>query len=263
MKERIGLLSIGEMAKLTGASVKKLRYYERIGILSPTYIASESCYRYYSPTQIYFVEFILFCIELNIPLKELTRFVHADSTVDYRTFLSRGREIAEKKLQTLRQGLDLICEFEQKLDLAEAYQHEELYERNLSAKYFYLKPIAGSIKDLNQIEIAKSFLDMPLNEDGYNSIPEYGVLCEQTQAGTSYYYFAEVPSHMAKGIHVKTIPAGKYICRQSKDSQIEQTNELFITYLQNKGTFLSIETHIFIGNHKLSAPIFELRCYTG
>lgn len=261
MNERIGLLSIGEMAKLTGANVKKLRYYERIGILSPDYIAPDSYYRYYSIAQIYFVEFILFCIELNIPLKELTRFVHADTTVDYRAFLSRGREIAGKKMQTLKQGLDLIDEIEQKLDLTEAHNNGKLYERNFPVKYYYLKPIIGSIRDLNQIEIAKSFLDMPLNEDGYSSIPEYGVLCEYTSAGALYYYFAEVPSHMANEMHVKTIPAGKYLCRQSKDSQIEQTWELFKTHLDEWGALFAVETYVFIGRHKLSNPIYELRCH--
>jgi len=53
------------------------------------------------------------------------------------------------------------------------------------------------------------------------------------------------------------------ICRQSKDSHIEQTYELLKTYVDERGTFLAMETHIFVGTHKLSAPIFELWCYTG
>ena len=40
------LLSIGELAKIRNVNVQSLRYYEKLGILIPTYTNPDSGYRY-------------------------------------------------------------------------------------------------------------------------------------------------------------------------------------------------------------------------
>ncbi|MCL2222593.1 MAG: MerR family DNA-binding transcriptional regulator, partial [Oscillospiraceae bacterium] len=51
MSKKSGLLSIGDISKFTGVSIKALRYYERIGILKPAYVDPDSLYRYYNFNQ--------------------------------------------------------------------------------------------------------------------------------------------------------------------------------------------------------------------
>jgi len=67
-EQKNNLLSIGEMHKLTGVGIKTLRYYEEIKLFQPTYTDPDSGYRYYSLDQVYLLEMIVFCTELNIPL---------------------------------------------------------------------------------------------------------------------------------------------------------------------------------------------------
>ncbi|MDY4307523.1 MULTISPECIES: MerR family DNA-binding transcriptional regulator [Enterococcus] len=50
--KRSELLSIGELAKITGVNIKSLRYYEQVGVLLPVYINPDSGYRYYSLAQV-------------------------------------------------------------------------------------------------------------------------------------------------------------------------------------------------------------------
>jgi DNA-binding transcriptional MerR regulator len=94
------LLTIGELSKYTGASKKSLRYYEQIGILKPVYIDPDTSYRYYSTSQTTLVGLIMFCIELDIPLKKLPSFIHSEKgqdAVDLKSFLAHGEEEARKK----------------------------------------------------------------------------------------------------------------------------------------------------------------------
>ena len=67
--EKKNLLSIGELSKITGVHIKALRYYDSLGILTPTYIDPNSGYRYYSFYQKAVVDAIQFCVDLDIPLK--------------------------------------------------------------------------------------------------------------------------------------------------------------------------------------------------
>jgi DNA-binding transcriptional MerR regulator len=114
------LLSIGKLSKLTGASVRSLRYYEKLGILAPAHISPDSSYRYYSREQIWIVEIIMLCIELNIPLNELTK---VDDPIAFQAFLKHGRETAEQKLEALERGLKLMETIEQEMGLTDFAQN--------------------------------------------------------------------------------------------------------------------------------------------
>lgn len=51
-------ITIGQMAKQTGVNFNSLRYYEKLGILFPSYIDPQNGYRYYTFSQIHIVEAI-------------------------------------------------------------------------------------------------------------------------------------------------------------------------------------------------------------
>jgi len=249
MNRKNGLISIGELSKLTGASVRSLRYYEKLNLLIPTHIDEFSRYRYYSLDQAYHVEIIMFCVELDIPLKELMKFTTPDDILDFRAFLTQAKEIAEEKLKKTRKGLLLIRDLEQKMDLAEQNELEEIYERKFPQKYFYVKLCGDSLQKDSLIDLFVFFEHI----GDINDTNEYGYMCEQSENGVLYYAFVEVSKQKAN----KIIPAGKYFCRQSDNSQIEKTCELFGEYFT--GSYLAIETEIFIGKHKISKPLSEVR----
>ena len=78
------LLTIGELSKRTGCSIKSLRYYDLIGLLKPVYVDPNSNYRYYNFEQTRMVELIQICINLSIPLKEVKDLVFKDNNkIDY------------------------------------------------------------------------------------------------------------------------------------------------------------------------------------
>jgi DNA-binding transcriptional MerR regulator len=253
-----GLLLIGEISKITGASLRSLRYYEKLGVLTPAHISADTGYRYYSFDQIRLVEMIIFAIELDIPLKELTKFANTDDTVNFRTFLEHGKNIVRQKQKTLRKGLKLISAVEKQMDFADAHQEGQIYEREIQEMFIYAKPCGDSPKGLELLNLLDSFSDMLFSEDDYYELTEIGFICKHTPSGSSYHAFIELPKRLVKK-HTKKIPAGTYACIQSSGSQIEQSRKIFKEHLDGKDSFLAIETEVFTGKYNINKPLHELK----
>jgi DNA-binding transcriptional MerR regulator len=246
------------MSKATGAGIKALRYYERINILKPVYVDPDSGYRYYSFNQTYLVEMIRFCIELDIPLKELSRYIDGQDTIDFAAFLAHGKEVAGSKLKVLQNGLRFIRVLEKKIAQQGEHPLGQIYTRELPEKAAYTVPYEQSFDNVDQYELTQLFLDTPFEEyDEYDMI-EYGYLCEYTPSGVQRYVFVEVPNGKVKPDH-KIIPAGQYHCRQNDIGQIEQAREVFNDYLAGRDSFIAVETEVFSGKVDANKPVNELR----
>ena len=69
------LLPIGELARRTGVATSALRYYERIGLLSPAERAGQR--RHYSPSSAERVALIRLCQDAGFTLAEIGRLLAA------------------------------------------------------------------------------------------------------------------------------------------------------------------------------------------
>lgn len=102
------LLSIGELSRIRNVNVQSLRYYEKLGILIPSYINPESGYRYYSLEQIMILDTIILCIDLGIPLKELKKYVNEEGELEFEHLLNDGKKLANEKIKKIESSLDSI-----------------------------------------------------------------------------------------------------------------------------------------------------------
>lgn len=83
LKHRVGvgisevpkLLKIGEVAEISGLPVKTIRYYEEIGLLTPTVERSESQYRLFHPQVLNRLAFIKRSQSLGLNLKEILQIL--------------------------------------------------------------------------------------------------------------------------------------------------------------------------------------------
>ncbi|MCL2357807.1 MAG: MerR family DNA-binding transcriptional regulator [Defluviitaleaceae bacterium] len=253
MSRRKNLMSIGDISKLTGSSIKSLRYYEKINILKPAYISSDSGYRYYSLDQAYLIGMIRFSIEIGIPLAQMTQFVDADGTMDFRSFIEEGRAVAEKKLGVLKRGLRHIDIIERSMDLAERHEIGEIYEREIPPKRLYVIPCGESLNEAERIKVLQKFMELPIEESDWEDA-EHGVLCEQSPSGAEYFYFVELPEKINLP-NEKIIPGGTFFCVKTEDSEIKRASEIF----HIGGSFIAVETEIFTGLLKVNKPLCELR----
>lgn len=72
------LLTIGRYAQLTGLSIRALRLYDELGLLTPDTVDDRSRYRYYSSEQLPRAEQIGRLRRLGLPLEQIRLFLAAD-----------------------------------------------------------------------------------------------------------------------------------------------------------------------------------------
>lgn len=66
--------TVQELAKLSGVSIRTLRYYDEIGLLKPAFVGDNK-YRYYQEKQLLLLQQILFFKELGFELKQIQKIV--------------------------------------------------------------------------------------------------------------------------------------------------------------------------------------------
>lgn len=75
------VLRIGELSRLSGVSVKTLRFYADAGLLPPAEVDAESGYRQYTVAQLATLRTILRLRELGIPLRDIKQVLDAPGTM--------------------------------------------------------------------------------------------------------------------------------------------------------------------------------------
>lgn len=91
--------TVSEVEKITGVSVRTLRYYDRIGLLKPSAVSGAG-YRLYDDDALERLQLILLYRELQFPLKEIQRIL-GSAACDRTKILRRQVELLEMKKQHL------------------------------------------------------------------------------------------------------------------------------------------------------------------
>ena len=71
-------MTVNEVSKLTGVSIRTLQYYDKIGLLKPTG-RTDAGYRLYDDTALEKLQQILLFRELEFPLKEIKNIMESPS----------------------------------------------------------------------------------------------------------------------------------------------------------------------------------------
>lgn len=99
------MMTVNEVSRLTGVSIRTLHYYDKIGLLHPTGTTA-SGYRLYDDTALERLQHILLFRELQFPLKDIREIL--DSPVfDRNRALTQQIELLELKKEHLENLIDL------------------------------------------------------------------------------------------------------------------------------------------------------------
>ncbi|MBU3093701.1 MerR family transcriptional regulator [Clostridium sp. CM028] len=94
--------SIGEMSKLQNISVQTLRYYDKIGLLKPSYIDEKSRYRYYSAKHFVILNSIKQCKAMGLSLDEIKELIENYTSFDsILNIISKQKEMIDTKIKDL------------------------------------------------------------------------------------------------------------------------------------------------------------------
>lgn len=98
--------TITKLAKLSGVSIRTLRFYDEIGLLKPAYVA-ENRYRYYQEAQLLRLQQILFFRELGFELKKIQEIL-AQSDFDRIHVLQSHKKVLSTDIQKMKKLLHTI-----------------------------------------------------------------------------------------------------------------------------------------------------------
>lgn len=96
------LFTIGEMASLFEIPIKTLRYYDDIELLVPESKNKKTGYRYYSTRQFEQLNTIMYLRALQIPLKDISRFLHGKDTDTMIDILKAQQEEINLQMENLK-----------------------------------------------------------------------------------------------------------------------------------------------------------------
>lgn len=106
--------SIGEAAKRAGTTIETLRHYDRTGLLKPARTDPGSGYRYYTDTELIYLEVISFCRKNKMPLGEIKRILNADFP-QVVAFLQEAERNIGVEMQRLSRAQEQISALRQSL----------------------------------------------------------------------------------------------------------------------------------------------------
>lgn len=86
------MLRIGEFSKLTKTTVKALRYYDKLDLLKPAFIDSETSYRYYTEEQVKRAQQIQTYRSAGLSCEDISKILNSKSDVEY-LLHSKRREL--------------------------------------------------------------------------------------------------------------------------------------------------------------------------
>lgn len=222
-------LTIGEVAKIKGVSVKSLRYYEKVGILRPAYVNSETGYRYYLRSQLAVVDFIILFIEMGIPLSDFDKYKDESGKVELNAILSDAERLAERKLKEITENLSKMAIIRQGYEVYKEYNSSSQYTRYLSERRVFLLELGVSVLQTESVlgRITQAYFDAM--EAGLSVSYSCGIL--RCSDGKIYVYVGVVGDNTDNTVK---LPAGEYDCC------IVSSTEESTDYLQNtEGTIVT------------------------
>ena len=233
------MMTVNEVSKLTGVSIRALQYYDKIGLLHPAEY-TEAGYRLYDDTALERLQQILLFRELEFSLKEIQSILQSpdfdrDRALDQQICLLTLKKEHIENLITFARGLkqvggmnmDFSAFDTAKMDeyatkAKEKWQHTNAYQE-------YTQKNKGRSKDAEEA-LARGlmliFSDFGKCKDGDPALPEAQALVKRLQAYISENYYNNIKlEHLAKIAGMNE----KYFCRYFR-SMTERTPIDYLNY---------------------------------
>lgn len=207
---------ISEFAKLRDININSLRYYEKLGLLKPAYIDEKTGYRYYSPEQVTVLNKIILCINLGIPLKEMTAYIDEDGNLQSQRLLERGKMEAQKRLQEMQNNLNFIEISLKTIEANKQYAGQKgKYVRQLEMRKIFTTDYfdgAFSFKDMI-LEVGKIY-KVAQDNDLFPILPAGQIVEIEEDGSVRVRFFLEIMNHTKEHPQIHTLPEGEYSCVQ-------------------------------------------------
>jgi DNA-binding transcriptional MerR regulator len=152
-------LSIKDFAEFTGLSESTLRYYDRIGLLSPQ-LRGKNRYRYYSPIQTITVDFIKVLIKVGVPLTTIKELHKTRTPQSVLALLKQQETILDERLRDLHTAYTIIHTYSDNIEDGIATHEDAVCVRELRKANINLGQLADYSNAENVYEPFIQFCNM-------------------------------------------------------------------------------------------------------
>ena len=253
------MYTIGDFSKITGLTVKTLRFYHEQGLLIPTSVDEETGYRYYDRSKIETARSITHLRSLDLSLDEIGTILRsAGDDADLREVMERQKSLLETKIQRYREIVRSLNQF-----LAEEEEASKLMKQSpfqieekvtdpilvagirMKGRYADCGPVFARIaKSLGRYIIGKPLLlhyDAEYREDDADFEPCMPVRINKP----------------VEGISIRQLPGGRCVCLLHKGpyDQLGRSYAKVLDYVRGKGYDVQVPTREIY--HKGQGMIFR------
>lgn len=176
------MMTVKEVAELTGVSVRTLQYYDEIGVYKPTKV-TEAGYRLYDDEALSTLQQILFFKELDFSLKDI-KYIMGNKDLDKLEIFKKQKELIKIKRNRLNRLLGLLERLE-KGEKDMSFKEFDLSEYISVLEKFKSENTDEVIKNWGSIENFDKFIEK-IREDeinvAQNAVKYYGSTKKYTEA---------------------------------------------------------------------------------
>ena len=249
MLDQNSLLTIHQFSEMTGVPDSTLRYYDRLGLISPV-SRGRNHYRYYLPHQVSALNFITVLTELGIPLAQVHGLIKNRSPEHVLQILMERERELDLELKKLQSTYALIHTFQKNIMTSEHVNIEEIsigfrketpivvgkkndWEKEPSfhnhfaafCRFVGKKSLHYPVGGL--FETFEIFEENPTKPDYFFSVDPSG---EDRMDGGKYV------TGYAKGSFLKLISISEKIKNFAKNENLNPTGKVYVTYLLDEVT---------------------------
>ena len=241
------LLSITELAKLRQVTSETLRYYDRIGLITPDYVDPQTRYRYYSIRQYEKLGTIKELRQLGMSIHDITDYFSGRNLRKSHQLLLHQLELLEEEIrkqqllsEILRRKLHFLSE------ITPPPPVDKVFCRAFPQRYMitFGEPAGGSREHAFAFTRLERYLDEVAPILASDRI---GVYADWHLLEPSDDYIPAVPMIFVErdaieSEHKRTIPPGEYLCMTYRRGELERYHPSFArlhTYMAEHGWVLN------------------------
>lgn len=238
------LLTIGEISKMTNLPIRTFHYYDEIGLFKPSFIDPKTNYRYYSESQIHYLDLIKSLKFVGTSLEDI-KYAQSLTPEQLVEFLAEQEQLVLKKLRQMEEVHHTLLKTKKHLEeQINIPVYEQVYEMDVVAqRILAIKTENATVTDIPE----KYFrlLTETVEREGSVMNSRYGGIFPvqvYTDVEQIFYDYLFTPlvterylEKLNSDVEVFNIPTGRYVCiafTYNPDTYIDMYNKLYQHVLQ-------------------------------
>lgn len=263
-------LSIGQMAKLNNISVQSLRHYEKLGLMSPSYINNDTGYRYYSMKDFATIDLIKKCKAMGLSLDEIkeviSNYTSLESILD---ILENQKKLIDDKIKELEIIKHKVTSLENKIVISLENGINQVFVKHNEERACLQFNYTDRYTEEFEINLRKALLEAEKNYENANAEIVFTISYEDMKKSSEVVYKNVMlnlgESMNYEGEKIIYIPKGNYLTMYFDDAYRDSQKyyKIIMDYIEKnniktKGNFREIYIMTRMGNDGVEKSLGQI-----